>query len=145
MGNHARRLLYGSRSNNLSPVFNIIFVGWVKLHREILEKAIWKCSTPEQKVVFMTIMMLANHSEYQWIWQGKKFKCQPGQFITSIKSLANHAMVSDQNVRTALVKFEKLEFLTSESTNSGRLITICNWELYTTENYKTNHQNYKYL
>lgn len=105
-------------------------MGWVKLHREILEKAIWKCSTSEQKVILVTMLILANHKEVQWIWKGGKFKCYPGQFITSIKSLANYAMVSEQNVRTALAKFEKLEFLTNESTKTGRLITICNWDRY---------------
>ena len=35
-----------------------------------------------------------------------------------------------QNVRTALKRFEKYGFITNESTKAGRLITICNWELY---------------
>jgi hypothetical protein len=39
-------------------------------------------------------------------------------------------MVSQQNVRTALDKFEKLEFLTNTSTKTGRLISICNWDRY---------------
>jgi len=105
-------------------------MGWVKLHRETLEKAIWKCSTPEQKVIFVTIIMLANHKENQWIWKGKQFKCQPGQFITSIKSLANYGGVTIKNVRTALLKFEKLEFLASEQASDGRLITVLNWDRY---------------
>ena len=107
-----------------------MFVGWVKLHREILEKAIWKCSTPEQKAVLMTIIMLANHTENQWIWKGKQFKCQPGQFITSLKSIAFHSGVSIKNVRTAIGKFEKLEFLASEGASTGRMITVCNWDTY---------------
>ena len=107
-----------------------MFVGWVKLHREILEKAIWKCSTSEQKAILMTIIMLANHTENQWIWKGKQFKCQPGQFITSLKSIAFHAGVSVKNVRTALTKFEKLDFLASEAASDGRMITVCNWDRY---------------
>ena len=105
-------------------------MGWVKLHREILEKAIWKCSTPEQKVVLMTIMMLANHKENQWIWKGEKYSCKPGQLITSLNSIAFHAGVSIKNVRTALDKFKKLDFLASEPASNGQLITICNWGRY---------------
>jgi len=110
-----------------------MLMGWVKLHREILEKAIWKCSTNEQKVVLITILLLANHKTNQWIWKGKKFKCEPGQFITSLKSLANYGNVSVKNVRTALLKFEKLEFLANDTASDGRLITIHNWDKYQSE------------
>jgi len=75
--------------------------------------------------------MMANHREKEWIWQGKKYKCKPGQFITSLSSIAKKSGTSIQNVRTALKNFEKIyEFLTSKSTNRNRLITIVNWEYY---------------
>ena len=105
-------------------------MGWIKLHRETLEKAIWKCSTAEQKVIFITILMLANHKENQWIWKGRKFCCLPGQFITSLNTLSFYSGCTNQNIRTSLVKFEKLDFLTNETTKDGRLITIKNWDKY---------------
>ena len=80
---------------------------------------------------------MANHEEKEWIWRGEKYKCQPGQFITSLKSIAEKSGTSVQNVRTALKNFEKIyEFLTSISTNKNRLITITNWELYQTKGTK---------
>lgn len=106
--------------------------GWVKLHRDLANKAIWKCSTPEQKVILITLLLMANHDSNQWEWQGKKFTVQPGQFITSLSSIAENAGpgITIRNVRTALEKFEKYEFLTSKSTNKNRLITIVNWDFY---------------
>ena len=104
--------------------------GWIKLHRILIDKAIWQCSTPEQKSILITLLLLTNHEEKEWLWQGQKFKAQPGQFVTSIESIAKKAGVSNQNVRSALVKFEKLEFLTNQSTKTGRLITIVNWGVY---------------
>lgn len=104
--------------------------GWIKLHRNLMDKAIWKCSTPEQKVVLITIMMMANFADNQWLWKGNKYTCKAGQFITSLKSLSHMAGVSIQSVRSSLDKFEKLEFLTNESTKEGRLITIINWDFY---------------
>ena len=106
--------------------------GWIKLYRQLLNKAIWQCSTMEQKVILITLLLMANHEEKEWEWQGEKFKCKPGQFITSLKSIAEKAGpgISLQNVRTALSKFEKYEFLTNQSTNRNRLITITNWRLY---------------
>ncbi|MBB6219023.1 hypothetical protein HNQ80_005201 [Anaerosolibacter carboniphilus] len=38
--------------------------------------------------------------------------------------------MSIKNVRTALKRFEKYEFLANESTNKNRLITIVNWDVY---------------
>jgi hypothetical protein len=109
-------------------------LGWIKLHRELLDKAIWQCSTTEQKTILITLLLMANHDQREWEWEGKKFKCVPGQFVTSIKSIAIKAGVTNQNVRTALVRFEKYEFLTNQSTKTGRLITIVNWGLYQCEN-----------
>jgi DNA replication protein DnaD len=103
--------------------------GWIKLHRCTLNKAIWKLPDA-QRIVFFTILMLANHEENAWVWQGEKYTCAPGQFITSIDSLSKSAKVSHKSVRTALVNLEKLDFLANKSAKTGRLITVVNWSLY---------------
>lgn len=103
--------------------------GWVKLHRGLFDKPIWLLSTPEQKTILITILGMANHKEKEWEWKGEKFKAEAGQFVTSLPSLVEKSGkgISVQNVRTALKRFEKLGFLTDESTNQNRLITIVNW------------------
>jgi len=107
-------------------------IGYLYLHRELTEKPIWTSSTPEQKVILITLMMMANFKEKEWEWQGKKFKAKPGQFITSLDGIVKNCGkgISIKNVRTALVRFEKLEFLANEPASTGRLITITNWGLY---------------
>jgi len=35
---------------------------WLKLHLTLLEKPIWTAATPEQKVIFITLLMMANRS-----------------------------------------------------------------------------------
>jgi len=112
--------------------------GWVKLHRCLLDKAIWKKSKAEQKAVLITVLLLANHKNNEWEWQGKKYTCKPGQFITSLQSLAETAGTTIQIVRTSLQRFEKYEFLTNESTKTGRLITIVNWGFYQAKDDKPN-------
>lgn len=110
--------------------------GWISLHREIVEKAIWTESTPEQKVILITLLLLANHKEKEWEWKGDKYKAKPGQFVTSLQSIAKKSGkgITVQNVRTAINRFEKYEFLTNESTNKNRLITIVNWGIYQDKN-----------
>ena len=118
--------------------------GWIKLHRELTDKAIWLDSTPEQKTILITLLTMANHEENEWIWKGEKYKVKKGQFITSLDSITKKCGkgVSVQNVRTALKRFEKYEFLTNESTNKNRLITIVNWGSYQgkEENQQANQQ-----
>ncbi len=75
---------------------------------------------------------MVNHDTEEWEWNGKKYLCRPGQKITSLQSIAQEAGkgISIKNVRTAIERFEKLEFLANESTKQNRLITVLNWELY---------------
>ncbi|GAB6385305.1 DnaD domain-containing protein [Enterococcus cecorum] len=106
--------------------------GWIKLYRELLEKPIWFESTPEQKTILITLLLMANHDGRQWEWQGQKYYAAPGQFVTSLPKIVEACGpgVSIQNVRTALKRFEKYEFLTDQSTKKNRLITINNWAFY---------------
>lgn len=121
--------------------------GWIKLHRELLDKAIWKTSTPEQKIILITLLLMANHEENEWEWNGERYKVQPGQMITSLKSIAEACGkgVTIQNVRTAIDRFEKYEFLTSKSTNKNRLITIVNYTKYQGVENEPNKQTNKQL
>jgi len=117
--------------------------GWIKLYRVLIEKPIWKLSTPEQKTILITLLCTVNHDEEEWEWNGKKYNCKPGQKITSLAKIQKKCGkgVSIQNIRTALARFEKLEFLTYESTKESRLVTVLNWELYqSTENNQQSNQ-----
>ncbi|MGM0137631.1 hypothetical protein IGI65_000033 [Enterococcus sp. DIV0755b] len=121
--------------------------GWLKLYRQLLAKPIWLESTPEQKVILVTLLVMANHEEKEWEWKGVPYKTKPGQLITSLSSIAEKAGkgVSIQNVRTALKRFEKYEFLTDESTEKNRLITIVNWGFYQASENEGNNQTNRQL
>lgn len=80
----------------------------------------------------ITLLLMADHRPAEWEWRGQKYQTKPGQFITSLANIAREAGtdISIRNVRTALLRFEKYEFLTNESTKQNRLITITNWAHY---------------
>ncbi|HFK0503154.1 TPA: DnaD domain protein [Listeria monocytogenes] len=122
-------------------------LGWIKLHRDLKEKPIWKSSTPEQKTILVTLLMMANHKENEWEWRGKPFKAKPGEFVTSIKSITEECGkgISSQNVRTALKRFENYGFLTKESTKVSTLINVVNWGVYQELENKTNTVTNKQL
>ena len=114
--------------------------GWFKLWRYLFTKPIWTDSTPEQKTILITLMGMVNYESSRWVWRGEGFDLVPGQVITSINKIKEKAGkgVTDQNVKTSIAKFKNLEFLTNESTNAGRLITIINWEIYQGDDPDTN-------
>jgi hypothetical protein len=107
-------------------------IGYFYLWRELYSKPIWLNSTAEQKVILIALLGMANFNGKEWEWKGQKFKAEKGQFVTSIDSIVENCGkgITTQNVRSALLRFEKLEFLTNESTKTGRLITILNWDIY---------------
>lgn len=100
--------------------------GYIKLHRELFDHPIWKQSTPEQKVILIALMGMANHEPNRWEWNGQIFEVERGQFVTSLESIRDVCGkgISIKNIRTALARFEKLGFLANKSTKQGRLITI---------------------
>ncbi len=106
--------------------------GWIRLYRSLLEHPLWLAGSPEQKTVMITLLLLANHREKQWLWQGRPYACKPGQMITSLASIAERCGkgVSRQNVRTALKKLEAFGFLTHHPTHELSLITIRKWDTY---------------
>ncbi|WP_101773930.1 hypothetical protein [Peptostreptococcus faecalis] len=109
--------------------------GWIKIHRKILENALWKDCTPEQKVIIITLLLMANHEKKKWIFSGKEYECEAGQFVTSLSSIQKNTgkEISTMQIRRCLEKLEKYNFLTSKATNKNRLITITNWEVYQNE------------
>lgn len=106
--------------------------GWIKLYRNILDHPFWMSSTPEQKTIFITLLLMVNTEDKSWIWKGEKIICKAGQVITSLDEIAKIAGngVSVRNVRTTLSNLELHDMATNESTKRGRLITICKWHTY---------------
>lgn len=106
--------------------------GWFKTHRVLWEKPIWTGSTPEQKVILMTLLCMANYEDREWDWNGKAYSAKAGQMITSLASLKEKCgkNISIHQIRTALKRFENYGFLTNESTMQNRLVTIVNWDIY---------------
>ena len=120
---------------NRFPLFiwgSVMHRGYIKVWRKTLESDMYKSLTSTQRDVFLALLLLANHKPKTWEWKGNLFACNPGQFITSLDSIKRLCAknVTIQNIRTVMDKFVKWGFLTNESTKTGRLITIINWEAY---------------
>jgi hypothetical protein len=114
--------------------------GWIKLHRKLQGSDMYKALNSKQRDVLIQCLLIANHHSASWEWNGQIFECRPGEFKTSLASLAAKcgSDVKVQSVRTALLKLEKWGFLTNKPTNDGRVISICNWDTYQGADSETN-------
>lgn len=112
--------------------------GWIKLHRKIQSDSLYKSLNSKQRDIIIQLLLMASHSENEWEFMGKMYQIKSGQFITSLESIQGKCAkdVSIQNLRTCLLKLEKHGFLTNESTNKNRLITVVNWDIYQGEEEK---------
>ena len=112
--------------------------GFICLWRSLLENPIWVNSKSEQKVILITLLLMASWKERKYDIYGDTIILNPGQFITSyseIKKLTGKD-ISIRNVRTGIDRFEKLGFLTRQVTRRGTLVTIVNWDKYQDKNYE---------
>lgn len=117
--------------------------GWIKLHRKILNSDMYRSLNSKQRDVMITLLLMANHKTKRWEHDGKIYEAKPGQMVTSLKSIQENCAsdVSIQNIRTALDKLKSWGFLTWESTNKNRLVTIINWAVYQGDEDDANKQS----
>ena len=105
---------------------------FILLYRELMDKPIWADSSPEQKTILITLLLMARFKPEKRMFGTEMIVVERGQFITGLQKITNKCGkgVTIRNVRTALNKFKKYEFLTYETTNKGMLVTIENWTSY---------------
>lgn len=96
------------------------------------------------KTLFLHCLLRANWKAGSW----KGINYLPGEFITSLPSLAEESGLSIQQVRTSLNKLISTGEITSKTTDSvtgktltkNRIISINNWGAYQNDNSQTNSQ-----
>lgn len=98
--------------------------GWISLHRSLLQ---WEWYTdPNTFRVFMHLLLNANHSRGKH--QGTVIEI--GQVKTGRKTIANQLTLSEQNVRTSLIRLKSTNEITIKSFNTFSIISITNWDKY---------------
>lgn len=98
--------------------------GWIKIHRKLIT---WEWYTDSKMVhLFLHLLLSANHKPNQW--QG--INVERGQLITGRIKLSVATGISEQSIRTCLLKLEKTKELTIKTTNRNSIITLLNYDSY---------------
>ena len=113
--------------------------GWVSLHRKLLDNPIF--SNYKLLQTFLYCLLKASHSDREQLVGDELVTIKTGQLVTGRKAIAKATKLSEQNVRTALNRLEKLGILTIKPTTKYSLITVVTWESHQQTNQQvTNKQ-----
>ena len=97
---------------------------FIKLYKQFLD---WEWyGDINTKVLFIHCMLRANWKDTRW----KGVDLKPGQFITSLPSLAEETGLSIKQVRTALKHLKKTGEVADRTYAKFRVITVNNWDEY---------------
>lgn len=108
--------------------------GWIKIHRKILKWG-WYDDADTFRV-FMHLLLTANHEEKEW--HGMKVKI--GQTVIGRKKLAKELKITEQRVRTSLLRLKSTNEITIKPTTQFSLVEINKWKSYQIINQPNNQQ-----
>ena len=117
--------------------------GYVKLWRKCLDSGLLKNTTAWQ--LFGYLLLKSTHRAHRQLVGGMVFDLQPGDVIFGRSKAADDLCVGEQSIRTALKLLEKLEIVTSKSTNKCTVISFVNWNRYQDEQPAPNQQTNQHL
>ncbi len=103
-------------------------IGYIKLHRMILDNPI--SQNPKYLCLWITLLLMANHKECSFIWNGKVAKVNQGQILTGRKKLSKQTNIPETTIEDILNFLENEQQIRQQKTTKYRLITILNWNKY---------------
>ena len=105
--------------------------GWIKLYNQTLESDFWCDPEPFSiRDAFVHVLLSANWREGVSRKNGHIVSIKRGQFLTSIRSLAETFHWDKKRVSRWLRLMQKHEMLKSESMKWGTLLTVVNYDKF---------------
>jgi hypothetical protein len=102
--------------------------GYIKFWRKTRDNP--RMHDPDYLSVWIWILLEANHKSKKEILGGKIIECHPGQFTTGRKQLCKISGVNRSKLERILKIMENEQQIEQQTTNTNRLISICNWGEY---------------
>lgn len=113
--------------------------GWIKSYRQTIENPI-VCKDSDHVAVWMYLLWNATHKQIDMLFGGKRITLQPGELITSRRSISIKFKVSESKVQRILKLFESEHQIEQRISNINRLISIVNWSEYQDSEHQSEHQ-----
>jgi len=100
--------------------------GWIKLHRILQDKGYYTDSCFVH--LWIHLLLIANHEEKEFMWNGSVMKIKAGQGITGRMKLSKATGINRSKIERILKTLENEQQIEQQATNKYRLITILNWD-----------------
>lgn len=105
--------------------------GYIKLHRSLLDCFLWDSEEKHNKrSAWIDLLLLANHAEKKILFDNEIVTVKRGQYLTSIRKLANRWGWSVNTAKSYLELLESDGMIHKKSTTKCTLIDIVNYEKY---------------
>lgn len=105
--------------------------GWISIHRKIRECIIWDYDEPfTRRDAWIDLLLLANHRDKQTIFDGKLITIKKGQYLTSVRKLAEEWHWGKDKTLKYLLLLEECKMIIRDADSRRTLITIVNYGVY---------------
>lgn len=120
--------MVGVSHNERGWGFYIMEQGWVKIHRNLLDKG-WFTDS-EAVHLWVYLIAKANHCSREVLWNGKIIKLSAGNIITGRKKISAETGINQSKVERLLKLFEIEQQIEQQKTSTSRCISIRNYSKY---------------
>jgi len=112
----------------VSDISQSYYAGWVSIHRKLMNKAFFK--KPNYLAVWIYLLLNANHSDNEFIFNNKTVIVKRGSLITSQKGISEYFKISIGTVSRILNYFKTENQIEIKTSNLNTYITIINYDGY---------------
>lgn len=103
-------------------------LGWIKLHRKLLEHPLFK--DPQALTLWVQLLLRANHKDAR-IMVGNSFvDIKRGQFLTGRDKLSEYTGINRSKLERLLKLLESEQQIEQQKTTKYRIISIVNYDKY---------------
>lgn len=105
--------------------------GWILVHRSLLDCAIWESNEPfSGRDAWIDLLLVSNHRDKEIIFNKNPMTIKRGQYLTSVRKLADRWHWGKDKTLHYLRTLEKLNMITREADSTRTIITIVNYDIY---------------
>ena len=105
-------------------------IGWIKLHRKILDCFIWQDKPYDKARAWIDLLLLAMHRDKKMLIDDEIVIIRRGEFMTSIVKLADRWGWSRNKVVRYIDMLESEHMLNTKRTPKGTLVSIIKYDVY---------------
>lgn len=105
--------------------------GWIKLHRQLQRCELWTGNEAfDARSAWIDLLLNVSHQQANILDRGTVYEVQPGQILTSFRSLGERWHWSRTKVKNFFELLTRLEMVTLKVTQRNVMVTLVKWEFY---------------